>query len=70
MVGLLPLCASTVFEPDFLAQYPAAAQRMGRFIEKHSDLCENLADPRVDGVGGRPNMPAPPPRIRASGCRA
>jgi hypothetical protein len=53
MVGLLPLCASTVFEPEFLRRFPAAAERMRGFIERHSDLCDNLADPRADGVAGR-----------------
>ena len=53
MVGLLPLCASTVFEPEFLRRFPAAVERMRRFIAKHPDLCDNLADPRADGVEGR-----------------
>ena len=53
LVGLLPLCASTVIEPDVLERYPAVARRAGAFIERNRDLLVNIADPLVPGVRGR-----------------
>ncbi|MGZ4434478.1 MAG: MGH1-like glycoside hydrolase domain-containing protein, partial [Trebonia sp.] len=53
LVGLLPLCASTVIEPDVLERYPEVARRAGAFVERNKDLLVNIADPLVPGVGGR-----------------
>ena len=53
LVGLLPLCASTVIEPDVLERYPEVARRAGAFIERNRDLLVNIADPMVPGVHGR-----------------
>ena len=53
LVGLLPLCASTVIEPEVLERYPEVARRAGAFIERNSDLLVNIADPMVPGVRGR-----------------
>jgi hypothetical protein len=53
LVGLLPLCASTVIEPDVLERYPAVARRVGAFIERNRDLLVNIADPMTPGVRGR-----------------
>jgi hypothetical protein len=53
LVGLLPLCASTVIEPDVLERYPQVARRAGAFIERNRDLLVNIADPMVPGVRGR-----------------
>jgi hypothetical protein len=53
LVGLLPLCASTVIEPDVLERYPEVARRVGGFIERNRDLLVNIADPMVPGVHGR-----------------
>jgi hypothetical protein len=53
LVGLLPLCASTVIEPDVLERYPEVARRAGGFIERNRDLLVNIADPMVPGVHGR-----------------
>jgi hypothetical protein len=53
LVGLLPLCASTVIEADVLERYPEVARRAGAFIERNKDLLVNIADPLVPGVRGR-----------------
>jgi hypothetical protein len=53
LVGLLPLCASTVIEPEVLERYPEVARRAGAFVERNSDLLVNIADPMVPGVRGR-----------------
>src|ERR1700677_1385665 len=53
LVGLLPLCATTVIEPDVIERYPRIAERVGAFLERNKDLLGNIADPLVPGVGGR-----------------
>jgi hypothetical protein len=53
LVGLLPLCASTVVEPEVLERYPEVARRAGAFVERNKDLLVNIADPLVPGVRGR-----------------
>ena len=53
LVGLLPLCASTVIEPEVLERYPEVARRAGAFIERNRDLLVNIADPMVPGIHGR-----------------
>ena len=42
LVGLLPLCAATVFEPDTLDQFPALIERVAEFIERFSDSLPEL----------------------------
>jgi hypothetical protein len=53
LVGLLPLCATTVIEPDVVERYPEIAARVAAFFERNRDLLVNIADPLVPGVGGR-----------------
>jgi hypothetical protein len=53
MVGLLPLCAATVFEGELLAKYPEIAERFGWFLEARPELCAAVHDPRKVGVAGR-----------------
>ena len=53
LVGLLPLCATTVIEPDVIERYPKVAARVRAFLERNEDLLANIADPRRPGVGGR-----------------
>ena len=53
LVGLLPMCASTVIEPEVLERYPEVARRAGAFVERNKDLLVNIADPLVPGVRGR-----------------
>ena len=53
LVGLLPLCATTVIEPDVIERYPQFAARVAAFLERNEDLLANIADPLVPGVSGR-----------------
>lgn len=53
MVGLLPLCAVTVFDGKLLAQHPEVAQRIQGFMRSHPDLVEFIHDPTTTGQGGR-----------------
>jgi hypothetical protein len=53
MVGLLPLCAATVFEGGLLAQHPELAERFQWFIETRPELCAAIHDPKKLGVAGR-----------------
>ncbi|MBL8852007.1 MAG: glucosidase, partial [Planctomycetaceae bacterium] len=53
MVGLLPLCATTVFDGKLLAMYPILAERLKWFFESRPELCESIHDPRKQGVSGR-----------------
>ena len=47
MVGLLPLCAATVFESGVLAQHPRMVELMDLFRERHPEVLEKIAV--VDG---------------------
>jgi hypothetical protein len=53
MVGLLPLCAATVFEGELLVKYPELAERVHWFLESRPELCSAIHDPRKAGVAGR-----------------
>ncbi|WLD10100.1 MGH1-like glycoside hydrolase domain-containing protein [Planctellipticum variicoloris] len=53
MVGLLPLCAATVFEGQLLAKYPDLAERLQWFLESRPELSAAIHDPRKTGAGGR-----------------
>jgi hypothetical protein len=53
MVGLLPLCAATVFDAVVLAKYPELAERLQWFLENRPELCTAIHDPRKPGVAGR-----------------
>jgi hypothetical protein len=53
MVGLLPLCAATVFEPGLLTKYPELGQRILWFLENRPELCAAIHDPRKTGVADR-----------------
>ena len=50
LVGLLPLCATTVIEADLLERYPQIAGQVATFLERNQDLLANIADPLVPGV--------------------
>jgi hypothetical protein len=55
MVGLLPLCAATVFERD-AAKYPRLQQMIAMFRERHPEVAAKIAtadDPKVGGYKGR-----------------
>jgi len=53
LVGLLPLCATTVIEADMLERYPQITEQVAAFIERNRDLLANIPDPAVPGVQGR-----------------
>jgi hypothetical protein len=53
LVGLLPICATTVIEADVIERYPRIAGQVGAFLERNQDLLANIADPLVPGVQGR-----------------
>jgi hypothetical protein len=53
MVGLLPLCAATVFDGKLLAKSPELAERLQWFLTARPELCAAVHDPRKVGVAGR-----------------
>ncbi|HEV3237506.1 MAG TPA: glucosidase [Gemmataceae bacterium] len=53
MVGLLPLCAATVFDGVVLRKYPEVADRIQWFLESRQELCAAIHDPRKPGQNGR-----------------
>src|SRR5262249_20184542 len=53
MVGLLPLCAVTVFEPDSVWKVSDEAGRLRRFLESRPELRAFIHDPVVPGHSGR-----------------
>src|SRR5262245_2971394 len=53
MVGLLPLCATTVFEGGTLTRYPEIVERLTWFIKNRPELRTSIHDPFKDGVAGR-----------------
>jgi hypothetical protein len=53
MVGLLPLCATTVFDGALLQKRPELGERMTRFLEARPELISAIHDPRTKGAKGR-----------------
>ena len=53
MVGLLPLCAATVFDGDVLAMYPDMQRRARRFLESRPEIRNAIQDPGKFGVNER-----------------
>jgi hypothetical protein len=53
MVGLLPLCAVTVFEGELLKKYPELVPRLKRALAEHPELTANIHDPRERGEEDR-----------------
>jgi hypothetical protein len=53
LVGLLPICATTVVEADLLDRYPQITEQVATFLERNQDLLANIANPAVPGVHGR-----------------
>jgi hypothetical protein len=51
MVGLLPLCASTVFGPAEAARHPRLAELVGLFAERHPEVMAQVA-PTEEGFTG------------------
>ena len=53
IVGLLPLCAATIFEPKLLDKFPEITERFEWFLETRPELRTACHDPSLVGVGGR-----------------
>ena len=53
MVGLLPLCAATVFHGEVLAKVPEIAERFGWFLDARPELIATIHNPRIPGCAGR-----------------
>jgi hypothetical protein len=53
MVGLLPLCAVTVFEQQRVQRDPAIMRRLVRFLDHRPELRAYIHDPMLEGYGGR-----------------
>jgi hypothetical protein len=51
MVGLLPLCATTVFDGDVLTQHPKLAEMIALFRKRHPELVSHVA-PTDEGFVG------------------
>jgi|SRR5580700_1394275 hypothetical protein len=56
MVGLLPLCAVTVFDGELKAKYPGMGRRFQQFLSAHSELAAYIHDPAKIGCSGRSMM--------------
>ena len=53
MVGLLPICATTVIEPEALAAMPELLDRVRTFLDRHPELSATIGVPREPGYEGR-----------------
>src|SRR5438552_18438852 len=53
MVGLLPLCAATVFDGKVMEMYPELKERMRWFLTSRPEIREAIHDPVKTGVAGR-----------------
>ncbi len=53
MVGLLPLCATTVFEGHIMTQYPELGERLRWFLNSRPEVSASIHDPRKPGVANR-----------------
>lgn len=53
MVGLLPLCAVTMFDGVAIAKYPEVGERLLRFLETRPEIRTAIHDPLKTGVAGR-----------------
>jgi hypothetical protein len=53
MVGLLPLCAVTVFDGDVIEKYPEIGERLQRFLAARPELIAAIHNPGLVGKGGR-----------------
>jgi hypothetical protein len=51
LVGLLPLCASTVFESDAASRYPRLQEMLTLFRKRHPELVSHVA-PTEEGFAG------------------
>jgi hypothetical protein len=53
LVGLLPMCAATVFDPDVIARFPKFSERVDRFVAGFSDSVPSLTHRPGPNAEGR-----------------
>jgi len=56
MVGLLPLCAATIFEAGTAANHPRMMELIQLFRKRHPEVAKKIAtadDPKIGGYAGR-----------------
>jgi len=53
MVGLIPLCAVTVFEPELGQKYPEIPELISKHLSDRPELTAFIQDPRKPGKNGR-----------------
>jgi hypothetical protein len=53
MVGILPLCAATVFEGELLNKYPEIGIEFEQYLSSHKDVYAFIHDPSKKGLQGR-----------------
>jgi hypothetical protein len=53
LVGLLPLCATTVISEDTVQRFPRLVAKIGLFLERHPETVANITPPTRPGVAGR-----------------
>ncbi|HKU61139.1 MAG TPA: hypothetical protein VJQ44_07985 [Gemmatimonadales bacterium] len=58
MVGLLPLCAVTIFEGEIRGKFPAMEARLRQFLQARPELTRFIHDPTKEGKARR-RMSAP-----------
>ena len=51
LVGLLPLCASTVFEADAVTRYPKLMELIAQFRKRHPELVSHVAPTDAGFIG-------------------
>jgi len=65
LVGLLPLCAATVFDPEVTEQYPMFAERIEGFVHAFADAVPSLTHlPGPNPEGRRMTSLVDEPRLR------
>ena len=64
MVGLLPLCASTVFEGDIATRHPKLVELIALFRKRHPEVVAHVA-PTIDGFIGHAGRRLLSPLTRA-----
>jgi hypothetical protein len=52
LVGLLPLCATTVVPAELLSRFPRVTERLREYFARNGDLLGGAADPTRPGVDG------------------
>jgi hypothetical protein len=53
MVGLLPMCAATVFDGRILTKYPEMTERITNFVQSRPEVLTLIHPPHKEGVAGR-----------------